>query len=80
MNVTCAWVWLMLLSSASAALAASGIGGAALIAAALGLAGLKARIILAHYLGLAQAPAILSGFTLALWLMLALFAALAMVA
>lgn len=80
MNITRAWIWLMLLSAASAVLAATGISGPVLIIAALGLAGIKARIILAHYLGLAQAPAILPGFTFALWLLIAIFAALAMVA
>lgn len=80
MTITRAWLWLIVLSGASAGLAALGIHGPALIIAALALAGLKARIILAHYLGLANAPAILPGFTFALWLLLALLAGLALLA
>ncbi len=77
MTVTRAWIMLLCLSAASTALAASGIGGAGFVLTVLGLAGAKARLILTAYLGLSRAPAIRSGFDLALGLLLILFAALA---
>lgn len=79
-RATRAWLWLLALSAASTALAASGAAGAGFALAVLGLAGLKARVILQDYLGLAAAPAWARGFDLALALLLALFAVLALAA
>ena len=73
-----AWGGLAALSLAStlAALAAgafdAGAARAALAAAILACAGLKARLILERYLGLADAPFWRRGFAVSLWLFLAL--------
>ena len=79
-RVTKAWALLIVLSAASTAFAASGIGGAALVLPVLLLAGLKAHVILRDYLGLAVAPAWLRGFDLGLTLLMLTFAGLALVA
>lgn len=78
-----AWGWLVAASALTTALAGVGPdwhGGIWLAPVLLGLAFFKARIILARYLDLAQAPRILSGFTLALALWFALALALVMAA
>ena len=77
-RVTKAWVLLMALSAASTAMAASGLGGAALVLPILTLAGLKAHVILRDYLGLAIAPGWLRGFDLGLTLLIVSFAGLAL--
>lgn len=77
---TRAWLLLVALSLASTGLAASGLSGAGFVLAVLALAGIKARLILAHYLGLTAAPAWARGFDLGLALLLALFAGLALAA
>ena len=79
-RVTKAWALLIVLSAASTAFAASGIGGAALVLPVLLLAGLKAHVILRDYLGLAVAPAWLRGFDLGLALLMLTFAVLALAA
>ncbi|MEZ5797851.1 MAG: hypothetical protein R3D63_10475 [Paracoccaceae bacterium] len=79
-RVTLAWVQLVALSAASTALAASGLVGAGLALPVLALAGLKAHVILGHYLRLATAPAWLRGLDLGLLLLLALFSLLALAA
>jgi len=77
-RVTKAWVFLLALSAASTAMAASGLGGAALVLPILTLAGLKAHVILRDYLGLAIAPGWLRGFDLGLTLLIVSFAGLAL--
>ena len=79
-RATKAWGWLLALSAASTALAASGLVGAALVVPVLVLSGLKAHVILRDYLGLAVAPAWLRGFDLGLTLLMLTFAGLALVA
>jgi hypothetical protein len=79
-RVTKAWVLLLALSAASTALAASGLGGAALVLPILALAGLKAHVILRDYLRLATAPGWLRGFDLGLALLILAFAGLALAA
>ena len=74
------WLILLALSAASTALAASGLTGAAFTIAVLTLAGLKARVILAAYLGLNTAPSWQRGFDLGLTLLLVLMATLALAA
>lgn len=61
------WIWLLVLSLASTALALSitaGIAGPLAGAAILFLAYMKARLILARYLSLAEAPTWYRGFRL----------------
>jgi cytochrome c oxidase subunit IV len=77
MTVTRAWIILVGLSALSTLAAASGIEGRWLAAAVLVLAGVKARVILNHYLHLAQAPEIARGFSLVLGLVIALMIGLA---
>jgi hypothetical protein len=79
-RVTKAWVLLLALSAASTAMAASGLGGAALVLPILTLAGLKAHVILRDYLRLATAPGWLRGFDLGLALLILAFAGLALAA
>ena len=79
-RVTKAWAWLLALSAASTALAASGMTGAALVLPVLVLSGLKAHVILRDYLRLVIAPAWLRGFDLGLTLLVFAFAGLALVA
>ena len=76
--ITRAWGLLLALSAASTALAASGLAGAALTLAVLALAGLKAHVILRHYLRLATAPAWQKGFDLGLSLLVLAFAGLSL--
>lgn len=80
MTLTRAWLWLLAFSAASTLLAASVDAGAGFVIAVLALAGAKARLILSSYLGLAAAPAILTGFDVALAALLLLFAGLAIAA
>jgi len=80
MNVTRAWLWLLVLSAASTTLAASGMHGKVFVVLVLSLAGAKAHVILARYLGLAAAPSIRAGFDLSLTAALILFAVLAIAA
>jgi hypothetical protein len=75
---TKAWAMLIALSAASTALAASGLGGAALTLPILALAGLKAHVILKDYLRLSTAPGWLRGFDLGLALLIVAFAGLAL--
>ncbi|MEX3007834.1 cytochrome C oxidase subunit IV family protein [Hoeflea sp. TYP-13] len=73
------WGWLLALSfgSTAAALAVdTGDAGHVAGAAILMLAYFKARLILSHYLGLAEAPFWLRGFNLAIGLFMALLLAL----
>lgn len=77
-RATRAWAALLALSAASTALAASGLGGAALTLPILVLAGGKAHVILKDYLGLSVAPAWLRGFDLGLALLIAALAVLAL--
>lgn len=77
---TRAWATLLALSAASTALAASGLGGAALVLPVLALAGLKAHVILRDYLRLATSPVWLRGFDLGLLLLTLAFAGLALAA
>lgn len=79
-RVTKAWAWLLALSAASTALAASGAAGAALTLPVLALSGLKAHLILRDYLQLSTAPAWLRGFDLGLTLLILAFAGLALAA
>ena len=79
-RVTKAWVLLLALSAASTALAASGLGGAALALPVLALSGLKAHVILRDYLGLVVAPGWLRGFDFGLSLLILAFAGLALAA
>jgi hypothetical protein len=70
---TRAWLGLLALSAGSTALAVAspGLSGGAIpiaTTALLGLAWVKARVILASYLGLSAAPAWLRGFSLVLGL------------
>lgn len=63
------WIWLLVWSLASTAIAVAitqDLAGASAGAAILLLAYLKARLILARYLGLAEAPSWFSGFKLAI--------------
>ncbi len=80
MTITRAWLFLMVLSAASAGLVAMGAAGPAFVLAVLALSGIKARVILAQYLRLSTAPAWLQGFTLGLTLLLTIFAGLALAA
>lgn len=68
MSVTQAWLLLIALSLGSTVLAWTGAGGALAALAILGLAWMKAQIILRTYLGLAQAPSWSRGFALVLGL------------
>jgi hypothetical protein len=79
-RATKAWAWLLTLSAASTALAASGLAGPALALPILMLAGLKAHVILRDYLGLSVAPGWLRGFDLGLALLILTFAGLALAA
>jgi Prokaryotic Cytochrome C oxidase subunit IV len=79
-RVTKAWAWLLALSAASTALAASGATGAALTLPVLILSGLKAHVILRDYLRLSTVPGWLRGFDLGLTLLILAFAGLAMAA
>ena len=79
-RATKAWAWLLALSAASTALAASGLGGASLALPILALAGLKAHVILRDYLGLAVAPGWLRGFDLGLTFLILAFAGLSLAA
>jgi hypothetical protein len=79
-RVTRAWALLLALSAASTAMAASGLGGAALVLPILTLAGLKAHVILRDYLRLSTAPGWLRGFDLGLALLILAFAGLALAA
>ena len=69
-RVTKAWALLIVLSAASTAFAASGLGGAALVL----------PVLLRDYLGLAVAPAWLRGFDLGLAFLMLTFAGLALAA
>lgn len=63
------WIWLLLLCLTSTAVALSvtaGIAGPLAGAVILFLAYMKARLILARYLGLAEAPTWYRGFKLAI--------------
>ena len=73
-----AWAWLLALSAASTALAASGVTGVALTLPILMLSGLKAHVILRDYLGLRVAPVWLHGFDLGVTLLIVTFASLAL--
>lgn len=77
-RATKAWGWLIALSAASTALAASGLAGAALALPVLALSGLKAHVILRDYLGLSVAPAWLRGFDFGLALLILAFGGLAL--
>jgi hypothetical protein len=77
MTVTSAWIWLLGLSAGSTLLAATADTGAWFVIAVLCVAGAKARLILAYYLGLSAAPSIRAGFDFALLALLLLFAGLA---
>jgi Prokaryotic Cytochrome C oxidase subunit IV len=79
-RVTIAWAWLLALSAASTALAASGATGSALALPVLILSGLKAHVILRDYLRLSIAPSWLRGFDLGLTLLILAFAGLALAA
>jgi Prokaryotic Cytochrome C oxidase subunit IV len=79
-RATKAWGWLLALSAASTALAASGFSGAALTLPILMLSGLKAHLILRDYLGLSVAPGWLRGFDLGLTLLILTFSGLALAA
>ena len=72
------WAALIALSLATAALSASHPARAALVLGILTLSGLKARLILRHYLELHQSPPWARGFDLVLLLLLIVFAALAL--
>lgn len=80
MTVTRAWILLLGLSAASTMLAALMESGAWFVIAVLGLSGAKARLILSSYLGLSAAPAIRTGFDMALAGLLLLFTGLALAA
>ena len=80
MTVTRAWITLLGLSAASTLLATMVGSGSWFVIAVLGLAGAKARLILSSYLGLVAAPAIRTGFDMALAALLVLFAGLALAA
>ena len=77
MTATRAWMILVGLSALSTLAAASGIAGPWLAVAVLPVAGLKGRVILNHYLHLAQAPEIARAFSLVLGLFIALLIGLA---
>ena len=79
-RATKAWGWLLALSAASTALAASGVIGAMLSLPILILSGLKAHVILRDYLGLRVAPGWLRGFDLGLALLILIFGTLALAA
>jgi hypothetical protein len=79
-RVTKAWAWLLALSAASTALAASRATGAALVLPVLILSGLKAHVILRDYLRLATTPGWLWGFDLGLTLLIVAFAGIALAA
>lgn len=66
MAPTRAWAILVALSAASTAIAVSGQAGTPATLAILVLAWAKARVILRHYLGLADAPGWSAGFSAAL--------------
>lgn len=74
MTLTRAWLALLILSALSTLLAISGLSGAVLAAGVLGLAFVKAQVILGHYLELVHAPFWRRGFSWVLALfMLGLF-------
>jgi len=79
-RITRTWALLVIFSVTSTALAAAGTNGAVFMLCVLGLSGLKARLILADYLGLSAAPGWQRGFDLALALIVMLFATLALAA
>ena len=79
-RATKAWAWLLALSAASTALAASGLTGAMLSLPILILSGLKAHVILKDYLNLSVAPGWLRGFDLGLAFLILTFAGLALAA
>ena len=66
MSVTQAWLYLIVLSLGSTALAWTGVDGGWAALAILSLAWLKAQIILRTYLGLSQAPSWSRGFAMVL--------------
>lgn len=68
--LTRAWAALVLLSAASTAVAMLPVARPVAGVAVLALAGVKARVILTRYLGLARAPAIRRGFDVVLALFL----------
>lgn len=77
-----AWIALIVLSLASTALAAFGLGAAWPVVAGmliLAFAWFKARIVLARYMGLATAPAWQRGFDICLGLYAVLLLALYLV-
>lgn len=74
------WGALVALSFLTAALTAGSPPRVVLVIGVLLLAGLKARLILRHYLELWQSPAWARGFDLVLALLLAAFAGLALAA
>ena len=78
--VTRAWLLLLALSAGSTLAAAKAGAGPAIALGVLALAGLKARIILADYLGLRAAPGWQRGFDLGLSLLILTFAGLALAA
>lgn len=78
MNLLLTWAVLVGLSLLTAVLTAADPARAVLVAGVLVLAGVKARLILARYLDLHQAPSWQKGFDLALALLLGAFAALAL--
>ena len=79
MTPTRTWLWLIALSAGST-LASLLTPGTALTLAILALALAKARLILRHYLGLAQAPAVSRVFTLVLGVVVLAMAGLALAA
>lgn len=80
MNLHRTWAGLIALSLLTAAVTAGDLPRAALVVAVLALAGMKARLILRHYLELRQAPAWARGFDLVLMGLLMAFAGLALAA
>jgi hypothetical protein len=72
------WVALVGLSALTAAVTALDPLRPVLVAGVLGLAGVKARLILAHYLDLHRAPGWQRGFDLGLALLLLAFGGLAL--
>jgi hypothetical protein len=79
-GATRAWLWLVALSAAATALAASGLQGPGFALAVLGLAAAKSHLILRDYLGLAEAPGWLRAFDLGLAALFLAFAGLALAA
>jgi hypothetical protein len=75
-----AWLMLIVASGLTTALAAAGISALWLGPLLLGLAFVKARVILSQYLDLKEAPRILSGMTLAVALWFVIVSALVLMA